>query len=101
MKVVITGSSGLVGTALKNSLVRDGHTVVRLLRSGSGSKKENAKGSGERRQEQSGKPALKNEVGKIVDVVGIANTCEVEGEPFCVDQVKIDDFELGIKLAEL
>ncbi len=99
MKVVITGSSGLVGTALKNSLVRDGHTVVRLLRSGSGSKKENAKGSGERRQEQSGKPALKNEVGKIVDVVWNPNTCDLEGEPFGEDQEKIEGCDAVVNLA--
>jgi uncharacterized protein len=35
MKVVIAGSSGSVGTALVNSLRRDGHSVVRLLRPGS------------------------------------------------------------------
>jgi uncharacterized protein len=35
MKVLITGSSGLVGTALMSSLRRDGHDVVRLLRPGS------------------------------------------------------------------
>src|SRR6266403_5630381 len=99
MKVVITGSSGLVGTALKNSLVRDGHTVVRLLRSGSGSKKENAKGSGERRQEQSGKPALKNEVGKIVDVVWNPNTCDLEGEPFGADGEKIEGADAVVNLA--
>ena len=43
MKIVIAGSSGLVGTALTDSLLRDGHTVVRLQRSGSGAKKENGK----------------------------------------------------------
>src|SRR5713101_1116653 len=35
MKVLVTGSSGLVGTALMSSLRRDGHSVVRLLRPGS------------------------------------------------------------------
>ncbi len=37
MKILITGSSGLVGTALVESLHRDGHTVGRLLRPQSGS----------------------------------------------------------------
>jgi uncharacterized protein (TIGR01777 family) len=37
MKVAITGSSGLIGTALTTSLRADGHQVVRLLRSRTGS----------------------------------------------------------------
>jgi uncharacterized protein len=32
MKIVVTGSTGLVGAALVNVLTRDGHTVCRLLR---------------------------------------------------------------------
>jgi uncharacterized protein (TIGR01777 family) len=32
MKILITGSTGLVGTALVDALVRDGHTVCRLIR---------------------------------------------------------------------
>jgi uncharacterized protein len=32
MKVVVTGSSGLIGTALAASLRADGHQVVRLVR---------------------------------------------------------------------
>jgi len=32
MKVAVTGSSGLIGTALAASLLADGHTVVRLVR---------------------------------------------------------------------
>jgi uncharacterized protein (TIGR01777 family) len=32
MKIVVTGSTGLVGMALVNALTRDGHTVCRLLR---------------------------------------------------------------------
>ncbi len=34
MRVVITGSSGLIGTALAGSLHADGHEVLRLVRSG-------------------------------------------------------------------
>ena len=37
MKILVTGSSGLVGTALCKSLRADGHTVARLTRSGSSS----------------------------------------------------------------
>lgn len=36
MRVAITGSSGLVGTALSESLRRDGHEVVPVVRSGDG-----------------------------------------------------------------
>ncbi len=35
MKILVTGSSGLVGTALVEELKRAGHTVVRLVRPGS------------------------------------------------------------------
>jgi uncharacterized protein (TIGR01777 family) len=35
MKILITGSTGLVGSALIPALVRDGHTVCRLIRPGS------------------------------------------------------------------
>jgi uncharacterized protein len=37
MKILVTGSSGLVGTALCKSLRADSHTVARLTRSGSAS----------------------------------------------------------------
>ncbi len=36
MRIAITGSSGLVGTALARSLEADGHTAVRVVRSGGG-----------------------------------------------------------------
>jgi len=32
MKILVTGSSGLVGTALVSALARGGHTVCRLVR---------------------------------------------------------------------
>ena len=34
MKILITGSTGLVGTAITQELLRDGHTVCRLIRPG-------------------------------------------------------------------
>ena len=34
MKILVTGATGLVGTALVAALAREGHTVCRLLRSG-------------------------------------------------------------------
>src|SRR5580700_2711877 len=32
MKILVTGSTGLVGNALVSALVKDGHTVCRLMR---------------------------------------------------------------------
>nr|MDQ5839515.1 NAD-dependent epimerase/dehydratase family protein [Acidobacteriota bacterium] len=34
MKVIVTGSTGLVGRALVRSLLSDGHEVTRLVRGG-------------------------------------------------------------------
>src|ERR1700741_2370157 len=34
MKILVTGATGLVGTALVGALAREGHTVCRLVRSG-------------------------------------------------------------------
>jgi uncharacterized protein (TIGR01777 family) len=45
MKVLVTGATGLVGTALVKSLARDGHTVCRLLRRESETSKKAAKGA--------------------------------------------------------
>jgi uncharacterized protein len=46
MKVLITGSTGLVGTALVSSLVGDGHTVCRLVRRESITTKKGSRGQG-------------------------------------------------------
>jgi uncharacterized protein (TIGR01777 family) len=100
MKVVITGSSGLVGTALTDSLMRDGHTVVRLLRSGSGSKKENGKTSGERREKENGRSAPQSGAGKVISVAWNPNTCNLEGEPFgSEDRKQIEGADAVVNLA--
>jgi uncharacterized protein (TIGR01777 family) len=44
MKILVTGSSGLVGTALVHSLAKDGHTVCRLVRPQSAAKGESKDG---------------------------------------------------------
>jgi uncharacterized protein len=44
MKILVTGSSGLVGTALVRSLAKDGHTVCRLVRPQSTAKGESKDG---------------------------------------------------------
>ncbi len=97
MKVVITGSSGLVGTALTDSLVRDGHTVVRLVRSGA--KKEGSKSSGEQRQKENGSSGQKSDGERIVNVAWNPNTCDLEGEPFGTDREKIEGSDAVVNLA--
>ena len=99
MRVVITGSSGLVGTALTNSLVRDGHTVVRLLRTGSGSKTENAASRGETPEKANTTSAQPRDTGNIVKVTWNPNTCDLEGEPFGEDQTEIEGANAVVNLA--
>jgi uncharacterized protein (TIGR01777 family) len=97
MKIVIAGSRGLVGTALTDSLLRDGHTVVRLLRSGSGAKKESAIGDG--RQKENGRSAQKGDSGTVIDITWNPNTCDLEGEPFGAEQEKVEGSDALVNLA--
>ena len=97
MKIVIAGSSGLVGTALTDSLARDGHTVVRLLRSGSGAKSEN--GAGERNETKNRSAAQTKGSARIIDLAWNPNTCDLEGEPFGADQEKIEGSDALVNLA--
>jgi len=99
MKVVITGSSGLVGTALTNSVVRDGHTVVRLLRSGSGSKTGSGESRGETPEKADARSAQPRDIGNIVKVAWNPNTCDLEGEPFGEDQGEIEGADAVVNLA--
>jgi uncharacterized protein (TIGR01777 family) len=99
MKVVIAGSSGLVGTALTDSLVRDGHTVVRLVRTGSGVKATNGNKSAEPRRGASERSAKASQPGKIIDVTWNPNTCDLEGEPFGEDQKHIEGADALVNLA--
>lgn len=99
MKVVIAGSSGLVGTALTESLARDGHTVIRLIRAGSGVKKENGGSGSDLQRRESTKPALKRKTGQIIDVAWNPNTCDLEGEPFGEDQKNIEGADALVNLA--
>jgi uncharacterized protein (TIGR01777 family) len=96
MKIVIAGSRGLAGTALTDSLVRDGHTVVRLVRSGSGAEKESG---GKRSQSKNRTAAQRSASAKIIDVVWNPNTCDLEGEPFGPDQGKIEGSDALVNLA--
>jgi uncharacterized protein (TIGR01777 family) len=95
MKIVIAGSSGLVGSALTDSLVRDGHTVVRLVRSGSGVKRE----TGGQKNETKNRTEQQSRSPKIIDVTWNPNTCDLEGEPFGSDQEKIEGSDALVNLA--
>src|SRR4029077_5371098 len=97
MKVVITGSSGLVGTALTDSLARDGHMVVRLVRSGA--KKEDNKSGGEQHQKESARSGQKGDGERIVNVAWNPNTCDLESEPFGVDREKLEGADAAVNLA--
>jgi uncharacterized protein (TIGR01777 family) len=97
MKVVITGSSGLVGTALTESLLRDGHTVVRLMRSGGGTKAEDRKPSGTHLQKTTSPRS--SEPAQIIEVPWNPNTCDLEGEPFGAEQEKIEGADAVVNLA--
>ena len=99
MKVLITGSSGLVGTALTEALARDGHTVVRLVRSGSGSTKANGKhAKKEVASEQKQSPA-QDTAAKVIEVAWNPNTCDLEGEPFGEEREKVEGADAVVNLA--
>lgn len=98
MKIVIAGSSGLVGSALTDSLLRDRHTVVRLRRSGSGAKKEGGKDGG-RSNSAAERSAQKSASGNIIDIAWNPNTCDLEGEPFGAEQGKVEGSDALVNLA--
>jgi uncharacterized protein len=93
MRILVTGSSGLVGTALTHRLVRDGHTVIRLVRSGSGADKEKAA--------DVAKPSSSPPVGpgRVLDVAWNPRTCDLEGEPFGDDQENVEGADAAVNLA--
>jgi hypothetical protein len=94
MKVLITGSSGLVGTALTGALAREGHTVVRLVRCGSG-KKGNGKPAKDVESEKNRAQARAS----AIDVAWNPNTCDLEGEPFGTEQEKVEGADAVVNLA--
>ena len=98
MKIVIAGSSGLVGTALTDSLARDGHTVVRLQRSVSGANAEKGKNRNGPQQEPQ-KISQGSAAGKIITVTWNPNTCDLEGEPFGEDQKHMEGADALVNLA--
>src|SRR5215472_3512042 len=87
MKILVAGSSGLVGTALVDALARDGNRVVRLMRPGSSTRKE------------AGKQGVGNAASQIIEVNWNPTTCDLEGEPFGTDQSKAEGADVLVNLA--
>ena len=87
MKILIAGSSGLVGSALVDALTRDGHTVVRLMRPGSSARKD----VGHRGESSTTAP--------IIKVNWNPTTCDLEGAPFGTDQSKAEGADAVVNLA--
>lgn len=87
MKILIAGSSGLVGTALVDALARDGHRVVRLMRPGSSTRKD------------AGHNGVSNAARQIIEVNWNPTTCDLEGAPFGTDQNKAEGADAVVNLA--
>jgi uncharacterized protein (TIGR01777 family) len=84
MKILIAGSTGLVGTALVKALTHDGHTVCRLVRretSSTGKKESETRGSDER----------------VVDVAWDPE--DSRGSSLADSQAKIDGADAVVNLA--
>lgn len=94
MRVLIAGSSGLVGTALTQALARDGHEVVRLVRTGSG-----AKNGPEKGRKQEARTREENAFANVIKVAWNPNTCDLEGEPFGEEQDKVEGADAVVNLA--
>jgi uncharacterized protein len=81
MKIVMTGSSGLVGTALTAALTRDGHTLCRLVRRETTSSKKDAQKRGSSGQvlevawdpEDLGSSSLVDSQGKVDGAEAVVN----------------------------
>ena len=102
MKILIAGSSGLVGTALTQALGSEGHTVVRLVRCGSGAKTEVAKGNGAKSKAGGvGQKGAASSAGmkNVVEAEWNPNTCDLEGEPFGEDHEKVEGADAVVNLA--
>ena len=97
MKIVIAGSSGLVGTALVASLTRDNHTVIRLVRVGSGAKKE---GKGATPDSVQAQPSPKGSQTQslTIDIPWNPTTCDLETAPFGNHQQVIEGADAFVNL---
>ena len=103
MKVLIAGSSGLVGTALTRALAREGHRVVRLVRRGSGAANEGSQVNGRDGDKRSKVPEPRKSEADIsrsvTEVEWNPNTCDLEGEPFGDQQETVEGADAVVNLA--
>src|SRR5947209_20471935 len=97
MRVLLTGSSGLVGTALTDDLVRAGHTVVRLVRCGASASHANESRPPNTTSQSPASSQSKR--GEVVDVTWNPRTCDLEGEPFGDDRDKVEEADAVVNLA--
>ena len=97
MKVLLTGSSGLVGSALTQDLVRAGHTVVRLVRYGASASHANETHAVNAAPEKSSNAQTSR--GEIVNVTWNPRTCDLEGEPFGDEREKVEEADAVVNLA--
>lgn len=89
MKILLTGSHGLVGTALTQELAHGGHTVVRLIRFGAGVKQGEASNHG----------TAAPTTGQILDVHWNPRTCDLEGDPFGDQRENVEGADAIVNLA--
>jgi uncharacterized protein (TIGR01777 family) len=99
MRILITGSTGLVGTALVEALTRDGHTACRLVRRGSSAERlvtgaNVGKSAGENRRQ-----AAAGAAGEVIDVAWNPTTCDLESAPFGDDLNKAEGADAVVNLA--
>jgi uncharacterized protein len=102
MKILIAGSSGLVGTALTRALAGDGHRVVRLVRCGSGAAAEKAsQENGRSKKSIAGEQKKWEGDGSrnVAEVQWNPNTCDLEGEPFGEEQGEVEGADAVVNLA--
>jgi hypothetical protein len=112
MKILMTGSSGLVGTALTRALVGDGHTVLRLVRVGCGAKKDgthaeangkHGEGAGRvgRADLASGAAGRASFAGaeRVIDVPWNPSTCDLERSPFGAASEMVERADAVVNLA--
>lgn len=98
MKVVIAGSSGLVGTALVEALAANGDSVVRLVRCGSGAKK-NSSTKPSKAARAASVDRRKEAQLNVIAIDWNPTTCDLEGQPFGNQQSKVEGADAVVNLA--
>lgn len=88
MKVLMTGASGLIGTALTAAFVRDGHKVVRLRRPG------HSGGAGKNASD-----VAQDTGSRAIDVAWNPTTCDLVKEPFGDARSIVEGADAAVNLA--